>query len=190
MFRRGRILAVVTVLVLLVAIFLSAHFNQESGLKPASDAESGCTIGGIITHTPSGDTTIISRETEFPLLDVSSKQKSMLFSETKGTEYEVKVFQYIASEAYNEHFGRGFVLRFFSENGEQWSMIGSGVFAFYRPSSDGTKHLEGRTAISGIATGLNLDGSGGHVMAQLEPARDAVLAAYFSLDLVIECPRQ
>jgi len=175
----------------LATAFLIVKPTQTPCYTAVSDAESNCSIGGTITHTLSGDTTVISRNAELSLLEISSERKSMLFSDTEGIEYEVKVFQYIASETYDEYFGRGFVLRFFSEDGEQWSMVGSGVFAFYRPSLDGSKHLEGRTAISGSATGLSFDGSGGHVTAQLEPARDdEVLAANFTLDLMIDCPAQ
>lgn len=188
---RRRLVACAVVAVLSIAVVISiVQSNPGIHYDVVSDVESGCSIGGTITHTVSGDTTTISREAELPLLEISSKRKTMLFSDIEGTEYEVKVFHYIASEAYSEYFGKGFVLRFFSEDGRQWSTTGSGVFAFYQPSSDGSKHLEGRTAISGTATGLNFDGSGGHVVAQLEPSsEDAVLAARYSLDLVIECPR-
>ena len=188
--RRRQIASAVVIILTAVVIFLITQSTRGSHYSPVSDAESGCTIGGTITHTVSGDTVVISPDTELAMLEVSSARESMLFSDTEGVEYQVKVFHYIPSETYDEYFGRGFVLRFFSEDGEEWSMVGSGAFAFYRPSADGSRHLEGRTAITGSATGLDLDGSGGHVIAQLEPASDdAVLAARFSLDLMIDCPR-
>jgi hypothetical protein len=154
-----------------------------------ADPSSGCAIGGTITHDLTGDALLIHPDSNLALLEVSSTELTKPFDPPSGRLYKISVFEYLSSDTYGPYYGRGFTLYLFTQEDGPWELDGSGVFHRYEPAGYADiMYMKGRLPLTGSVEGLNADGSGGHVTGHLEPANPrAVFAAYYTLDLEIQC---
>lgn len=189
MSRRRRIVANVWAMVAVVVMASILTTSSVQAYDLVSDADSGCAVGGTITHDVSGDVLLIDPDSDLELVEVSVSELARPFDPPSGILYKIRVFDYVSSDVYGPYFGRGFTLYLFAREGGPWELDGSGVFHFYEPASVGdVMYMKGRLPLTGNVEGLAVDGRGGHVTGHLKPADPrAALAAYYTVDLEIQC---
>lgn len=187
MSRRRKMLAKAWGLIMAMVMVSILTTSSVRAYDLVPDVNSGCAMGGKITHDLTGDVLLI--RSGLPLLEVSVSRLTKSFDSSPGMLYKIRVFEYLPSEDYGPYFGRGFTLYLFAQEGGSWELDGSGVFHVYEPAGYGDiMYMKGRLPLTGDVEGLATNGSGGRVTGHLKPANPReVLAAHFTVDLEIRC---